>query len=132
MIKFHEKFFIESIPYEQVNPSHKQSNDFKIIHDIENKLTRFQIYYEAEFSCKYSNPLYKTQYSEILFEYEKNFDMTTEKIKFDPYATSHPNNEGTSYVPVNFYKSTGNPGGKLKPYDNKSTRLQELSLMNST
>ena len=58
--------------------------------------------------------------------------MTTGKIKFDPYATSHPINEGTSYIPVNFQKSTGQPGGKLKPHDSKSTRLQELSLMNST
>ena len=58
--------------------------------------------------------------------------MTTGKIKFDPYATSHPINEGTSYVPVNVYKSKGQPGGKLKPYDSKSTRLQDLSLMNST
>ena len=58
--------------------------------------------------------------------------MNTGKIKFDPYATSHPIDEGTSYVPVNFYKSTGHPGRKLKPYDRKSTRIQELSLMNST
>ena len=90
MIKFHEKYFFESIPYKQVNPSRKQSNDFKNIHDIENKLTRFQIYHETEFACKYSNPLYKTQYSEILVEYEKSFDMTTGKIKFDPNAISHP------------------------------------------
>ena len=111
MIKFHEKYFNESIPYEQVNPCNKQSNDFKNIHDIENKLACFQIYHETEFACKYRNPLYKTQYSGIFVEYEKSFDMTTGKIKFDPYATSHPINEGTSYVPVNFYKSTGNPGG---------------------
>ena len=58
--------------------------------------------------------------------------MTTGKIKFDPYATVHPINEGTSYVPVNFYKGTGNPGGKLTPYESKSTHLQELSLMNSS
>ena len=58
--------------------------------------------------------------------------MTTGKTKLDPYATSHPINEGTSYIPVNFHKSTGQPGGKLKPHDSKSTRLQELSLMNST
>ena len=58
--------------------------------------------------------------------------MTTGKIKFDPHAKIHPINEGTSYDPVNFYKSTGQPVGKLKPYDSKSTRLQELSLMNST
>ena len=61
MIKFHENYFIESIPYEQVNPSRKQSTDFKNIHDIENKLPRFQVYQETEFACKYSNPLYKTQ-----------------------------------------------------------------------
>ena len=132
MIKFYEKYFIESIPYEQVNPSCKQSTDSKNIYDIEKKLTRFQVYQETEFACKYRNPLYKTQYSEILVEYEKGFDMTTGKIKIDPYATSHPINEGTSYVPVNVYKSKGQPGGKLKPYDSKSTRLQELSLMNST
>ena len=66
MMKFHENFFIESIPYEQVNPSHKRSNNFKNSHVIENKLTRFQIYQEIEFACKYTNPLYKTQYSEIL------------------------------------------------------------------
>ena len=130
MIKFHEKYFIESIPHEEVNPSHKQSNVFRNIHDIENKLTRFQIYQETEFACKYKNPLYNTQYSEILVEYEKSFDMTTGKLKFDPYATSHPINEGTPYVPVNLYKSKGNPGGKLKPYDSKNTRLQEFTLMN--
>ena len=43
MIKFHEKYFIQSIPYEQVNPSRKQSSNFRNIHNIENKLTRFQI-----------------------------------------------------------------------------------------
>ena len=94
--------FIESIPYEQVNPSRKQCNDFRSIHDIENKLTRFQIYPETEFACKYRNPLYKTQYSEILVEYEKGFDMTTGKMKFNPYTTSHPIKAGTSYIPVNF------------------------------
>ena len=72
-----KKFFFESIPYEQVNPSRKQSTDFKNKHDIENKLTRFQVYRETEFACKYSNPLYKTQYSEILVKCKKGFDMTT-------------------------------------------------------
>ena len=71
MIKIHEKYFIESITYEQVNPSHKRSKKFKNSHDIENKLTRFQIYQETEFACKYTNSLYKTQYSEILVEYKK-------------------------------------------------------------
>ena len=48
MIKFHEKYFIESIPYEHVHPSRKQSTDFRSIHNIETKLTRFQIYQETE------------------------------------------------------------------------------------
>ena len=76
-----KKYFIESIPYEQVNTHHKRSNDFKNLNNIENKLTRFQIYQETEFACKYVNPLYKTQYSEILVEYEQGFDMTTGKLK---------------------------------------------------
>ena len=79
MIKFHEKYFTQSIPYEQVNPSRKLSSNFRNIHNIENKLTRFQIYQETELACKYKNPLHKTQYSEILVEYEKGFDMTTGK-----------------------------------------------------
>ena len=58
--------------------------------------------------------------------------FVTGKIKFDPYATGHPINEGTPYVPVNLIKNAGNPRGKLKPYDSRSTRLQELSLMNNT
>ena len=81
MIKFHEKYFIQSIPYEQVNPLRKISSNFRNIHNIENKLTRFQIYQETELACKYKNPLHKTQYSEILVEYENGFDMTTGKIK---------------------------------------------------
>ena len=132
MIKFHEKYFIQSIPYEQVHPSRRQSSNFRNIDNIENKLTRFQIYQETELACKYRNPLHKTQYSEILVEYEKGFDLTTGKVKIDPYATSHPINEGTSYIPVDFQKSKSQPGGHLKPHDTRSTRLQELSLMNST
>ena len=58
--------------------------------------------------------------------------MTNGKTKFDSYATSHPINEGTSYVPRNLIKSEGNPGGKLKPYDSKITHLQDMSLMKST
>ena len=130
--KFHEKYLIESIPPEKVNPSDRRSTRFKNIDNIDKKLTRFQIYHETEFACKYKNPLYKTQYSELLVEYEKSFDMTTGKIKFDHYATSHPINEGTTYVPGNLIKNAGSPGGKLKPYDSRSTSLQELSLMNST
>ena len=67
-----------------MNPSHKRRNDFKNLHSIENKLTSFQIYQKTEFACKYRNPFYKTQYSKILIEYEKGFEMTTGKIKFDP------------------------------------------------
>ena len=123
-----------SMPFDNVNPSKKRQKtiNFRNIHNIENKLTRFQFYRETEFACKYKNPLYKTQYSEIVVEYEQGFDMNTGKIKQDPYPTHQPLNEGTSHIPINLLRNTGNPGGKIKPQDTESTRLQELSLMNNT
>ena len=62
MIKFYQKNFIESIPYEEINPAQNRSmnHKFRIIHNIENKLTRFQIYPETELACKYNKPIYKT------------------------------------------------------------------------
>ena len=132
MIKFHEKYFIESIPYEQVHANHKLSNDYRNINNIENKLTRFQIYHETEFACKYTTPLHKTQYSKILVEYEQGFDMTTGKVKVNPHATAKLKYDGKPYTPVDFQKSRSQPGGRLRPIDKDSTRLQELSLMNTT
>ena len=83
MIKFHQKYFIESIPFEDVSPVQiKQKNHkFRNIQNIENKLTSFQNFQETELACKYRNPHYKTQYSEILVEYEQDFDMNTGKTK---------------------------------------------------
>ena len=67
----------------------------------------------------------------ILVEYEKGFDMTTGKIKIDPYATGHPpTRRNINIYQLIFKKSKGQPGGHLKPHDTRSTRLQELSLMN--
>ena len=56
MIKFHQKIFIESIPYENTNPDQIRTTNhqFRNIHNIENKLTRFQIYPETELACKYN------------------------------------------------------------------------------
>ena len=106
MIKFHEKYFFESIPFDNVNTSQIRSRNvnFRNIHNIENKLTRFQIYHETEFACKYQNPLHKTQYSEIFVENDENFDMTTGKLIYTPHITHHPLNEGRSYIPVNRLK----------------------------
>ena len=47
-------------------------------------------------------------------------------------ATSHSFTDENLYVLVKFQKNAGRTGGKLKPEDTESTRLQELSLMNST
>ena len=38
MIKFHKKYFIQSIPYEQVNPSQKQSNNNTLQHEHKQQL----------------------------------------------------------------------------------------------
>ena len=47
-------------------------------------------------------------------------------------AVSRSTTDKNSYVPVQFQKNTGRDGGKLKPQDKDSTRLQELSLMHNT
>ena len=53
MIKFYKKYFIELMPYGDVNPNKiRQSNyKFRIINNKENKLTCFQIYPETELAC---------------------------------------------------------------------------------
>ena len=96
MIKFHHKLFIESIPFEEVNPDQirNRNNKFRNLNNIENKVTRFQIYPETELACKYKKPIYKTQYSEILVEYEHDFDMNTGHLIVDPMATSHSLTDG--------------------------------------
>ena len=95
-------------------------------------MTRFQIYPETEKGCKYNKPLYKTQYSEILVEYEQGFDINTGKLITIQHATHHSTNDEILYIPVHLLKTTGQTGGKIKPQDKDSTRLQELSLMNNT
>ena len=57
MIKFHQKYFIESFPCEKVNPIERLSTSLRNIHNIENKLTRFQIFHETEFA-KHNTPKY--------------------------------------------------------------------------
>ena len=61
MIRFHQKHFFESIPYDEVNLDKVRQNNYKFrnIRNIENKLTRFQIYPETELACKYSKPFIK-------------------------------------------------------------------------
>ena len=134
MIKLHQKYFIESIRFEKVNPYQIRNNNnkFRNLHYIENKITRFQIYPETELACKYKKPIYKTQYSEILVEYEHGFDMNSGHLIIDPVATSHSLTDENPYASVKFQKSIGRIGGKLKPQDADSTRLQELSHMNRT
>ena len=62
-------------------------------------MTRFQIYPETELASKYNKPLYKTQYSEILVEFEDGFDTDTGTLIIHPMATSR------SYTDENFYVS---------------------------
>ena len=94
-------------------------------------MTTFRIYPETELACKYNKSLYKTQYSEILVEYEDGSDMKTGKLRKHEMATSRSTTDENSYVPVKFQKNTGQISGELKPQDTDSTRLQELSLMNN-
>ena len=80
----------------------RQSNyKFRNIHNIENKLTRFQIYPETELACKYKKPLYKTQYS----EYEQGFDMNTGKLIIHPNSAHYSTSDENSNIPVNVLKT---------------------------
>ena len=100
--------FIESILFKDVNPEQIRYSNFKFRHinKIENKLTQFQIYPEIELARKYTKPLYKTQYSEILVEYEDGgFDMNTGKLIILQMATSQSSIDENSYVPVKFQKN---------------------------
>ena len=58
--------------------------------------------------------------------------MITGHLNVDPMATTHSLTDGNPYVSVKFQKNIGRIGGKLKPQDEESTRLQELSFMNRT
>ena len=59
--------------------------------------------------------------------------MNTGKLINIEYLTHHPSNQDEhSYIPATLLKSRGRTGGKGKPQDKSSTRLQELSLMNNT
>ena len=89
------------------------------------------MYPESEVACKHKIPLYKIEYSKILFEYEKGFDMKTGKLFINPTQINKSYTDENTYFPVTFLKN-GNVGGNFRPQDKDSTRLQELSLMNNT
>ena len=74
MINFHQKYFIESIPYDKINPDkiRQNRNRYKNIDEIENKMTRFQIYPKTELACNYKTPLYKHNI--------QNFSSNTKKV----------------------------------------------------
>ena len=82
MTKFHLKHFIESIPFEDVNPEQiRQSNyKFRNIHNKQNKLTRFEIYPETELACKYTKPVYKTKYNRNSCQIQRWFRHEYRKI----------------------------------------------------
>ena len=81
------KTFYRINPFEEVNPDQIRSDNtnFRNLRKIKNTLTRFQIYPETELACKYKKPIYKTQYSEILVEYEHGFDMNTGHLIVAPW-----------------------------------------------
>ena len=58
--------------------------------------------------------------------------MNTGHLIVEPMDTSHSVTDKNPYVSLIFQKNIGQIGGKIKPQDTESTRLQELSLMNRT
>ena len=101
------------------------------IHGIENKLTRFQVYSETEVTFKYIKPQFRQQYSETLAKYEKNVDIKTGPLTLNMADSNRNREDENSYIPVTISKINGNTGGKIRPENQKKTRLQELSLTNN-
>ena len=91
MIKFHQKHFIESIHFENVNPDRIRSKNrnYRKNDVFQSKLLRFQFYNETENFRKNPKPIFKTQYSEIVVEYEEGFDMKTIKLNVKPLQPYH-------------------------------------------
>ena len=125
MIKFHKKYFIESIAFENVNPSQIRHHNIKFrnIQNIENNLTRFQVYHETEFHVNIKIHSTKDNIPKYLSNTTKVY-MTTGKVNYNAHATHQPLNEGTSYIPVNLPKNTGNSRGKVKPPDTETLTPQ--------
>ena len=69
---------MQDIYYQAIDQIKQNRNCYNNIDGLEIKLPRFQIYPETELACKYKTPVYKTQNSEILVEYEKGFDVKQE------------------------------------------------------
>ena len=95
-------------------------------------MTHFLIYPETELACKYNKPLHKTQY------FRSSCRIRT-KFPHEYRKKHHKSTCNTSYKqrrkivhPSDPSKNRGNTGGKLKPQEKDSARLQELSLMHNT
>ena len=79
------------------------------------KLTIFQVYTETEIVCKYPEPLFRTQYSEHLVEYEKSFNIKTGNMFLDIAHPYQNREDEKSYIPVTLKKNKWNTGGKTHP-----------------
>ena len=68
MIKIQQRFFIESIPYEDVSPEKIRQSNYKIrnFNDMANELTRFQSYTETEFYVNTTNHFIKRNFQKLL------------------------------------------------------------------
>ena len=98
-IQFHQKCFNESIIFEKVTDKLRSNRNRKNIDEINEKMTRFQTYPETKVACSNNTPLYKTQYSEFIVEYETNFDTKTGKLLFEPTQTYQNHGDENSKIP---------------------------------
>ena len=100
----------------------KKSNSFqfKNIHSIEKKLTRFQIYPEIELACKNSKTLFRNHYSEIFIQYEKDLDLKTGKLIIDIADTNQNRDDDKSYIPLIIYKANG----KIEGHFSQKTSIE--------
>ena len=73
--------------------------------------------------------IFRIQHSDIFVKYEKRFDMKTDKLIHDMHEPIRNREDKKPHISVTFQKKNGNFGGKIRPENTDSTRLEEISLM---
>ena len=68
MIKFREKHFMETIPFDKLNHDQIRSirQKYQNLEGLQNKLTRFQVYPETKVACQYSKAFSKLEIQKFL------------------------------------------------------------------
>ena len=112
MIKFHKKYFLESLLFHK-NLDRGRSNP----HQNRNTEGKKIIYPEAEKASKCPTPLFRPQYSETFVENKKGSPW--KQANQFRYGTPKKKQRRQKIIPVSFSKNDRSTGGMVRP-ENKN------------